>query len=62
VISNQSVAAAGEPATGLALAIYPALVFGLLFAVGISGARTVMSRIAGISLIALGLACDKGQV
>jgi hypothetical protein len=52
-----AVAVAGEAATGLALVIYPALVVRLLFGAEISGAGAVMSRIAGISLIALGLAC-----
>ena len=47
-----AVAAAAEAATGLALVIYPSLVVWLLF-----GAGTVMSCVAGMTLIALGLAC-----
>ena len=52
-----AVAAAGEAFTGLVLLIYPSLVVRLLFGAEISGAGNVMGRIAGISLIALGLAC-----
>ena len=56
-----SVAAAGEAATGLVLLVYPPIVVRLLFGVEIAGAGIVMSRIAGISLIALGLACWPGR-
>lgn len=52
-----SVAAIGEAATGLALVIYPAIVAKLLFDAEIIGASVVLSRIAGIALIALGVAC-----
>lgn len=52
-----AIVAAGEAATGVVLAVYPALVVRLLFGAEISGAESVMSRIAGISLISLGLAC-----
>jgi hypothetical protein len=52
-----AVAAAGEVATGLVLLVYPPIVVRLLFGVEIAGAGTVVSRIAGISLIALGLSC-----
>jgi len=52
-----AVAAAGEAATGLALLMYPPLVVWLLFGAEIAGAGIVMSRIAGISLIALGVGC-----
>lgn len=51
---------AGEAFTGLALAIYPSPVVRLLFGAEISGAGTVISRIAGIALIALGIACWPG--
>ena len=47
----------GEAGTGLVLLIYPSIVVRLLFAAQIAGAGIVMSRIAGISLIALGIAC-----
>jgi hypothetical protein len=50
-------AAASEAATGLFSLVYPSIVVRVLFGVEISGAGIVMSRIAGISLIALGLAC-----
>jgi hypothetical protein len=52
-----AVAAAGETATGLVLLVYPPIVIRLLFGAEIAGAGIVMSRIAGIALIALGLAC-----
>jgi len=52
-----ALAAVGEGAMGLLLLVYPPIVVWLLFGVGISGAGIVMSRVAGISLIALGLAC-----
>jgi hypothetical protein len=55
-----AVAAAGEAATGLALAIYPSPVVRLLFGGEIAGPGVVMSRIAGIALIALGAACWPG--
>jgi hypothetical protein len=50
-------AAVSEAATGLVLLVYPPIVVSLLFAAGIPGAGIVMSRLAGISLIALGVAC-----
>lgn len=53
-------AAVGETATGLVLLVYPPIVVRLLFGAEIAGAGVVMSRIAGISLIALGLACWSG--
>ncbi len=54
-------AAAGEAATGLVLLVYPPIVVWLLFGAEIAGAGMVMSRIAGISLLALGLACWPGS-
>ena len=56
-----AVAAAGEAATGLVLLVYPPIVVRLLFGADIAGPGDVMSRIAGISLIALGLACWPGR-
>lgn len=50
-------AAAGEAATGLVLLVYPPIVVRLLFGAEIAGAGVVVSRFAGIALIALGLAC-----
>jgi hypothetical protein len=55
------IAAAGEAVTGLVLLVYPPIVIRLLFGAEIIGAGVVMSRIAGISLIALGLACWPGR-
>ena len=54
------VTALGEAATGLVLVVYPPIVVQLLCGAEIAGAGIVMSRIAGISLIALGLACWPG--
>lgn len=51
---------AGEALTGLALVVYPSLIVRLLFGAEISGSGTVMSRVAGIALIALGVACWPG--
>lgn len=55
-----AIAAAAEGATGLVLLIYPPLVVRLLFGAEIAGAGAVTSRLAGIGLIALGLACWPG--
>jgi hypothetical protein len=52
-----AIAALGEAGTGLVLLVYPPIAVRLLFAAEIAGAGVVMSRIAGISLIALGIAC-----
>ena len=46
------ITAAGEAVTGLVLLVYPPIVVWLLFGAEIAGAGIVMSRIAGISLIA----------
>ena len=51
------VAALSEGATGLILLAYPPIVIRLLFGEEIAGAGVIMSRVAGISLIALGVAC-----
>jgi hypothetical protein len=52
-----AVAAGGEAVTGLALAIDPPLVGRLLLGAEPFGAGLPMSRVAGIALLALGLAC-----
>jgi hypothetical protein len=52
-----AIAAIGEAATGLILLAYPPVVVRLLFGAEIAGAGLVMSRMAGIALMALGLAC-----
>ncbi|MGH8761508.1 MAG: hypothetical protein ACREVW_18710 [Burkholderiales bacterium] len=56
-----AIAAAGEAATGLALLAVSPTVVRLLFGAEIAGVGIVISRIAGISLIALGLACWPGR-
>ncbi len=50
-------AALCEVATGLILVAYPPIVSRLLLGEEVGGAGAMMSRVAGISLIALGLAC-----
>jgi len=52
-----TLAAAAEAATGIILVAYPPIVVRLLFGAEIGGAGEVMSRIAGIALIGLGVAC-----
>jgi hypothetical protein len=49
-----------EAAAGLALLVYPPIVVGLLFGAGIAGVALVLSRFAGIALIALAIACWPG--
>jgi hypothetical protein len=56
-----AVAAVAETATGLALLVLPSMVVRLLFGAETAGMGSVVSRIAGISLIALGLACWPGR-
>ena len=53
-------AALAEAGTGVILVAYPPIVVGLLFGAEISGAGLIMSRIAGIALIGLGVACWPG--
>lgn len=58
-----AIAAVAEAATGVALLAYPLIVVQLLFVAEIAGAGILASRVAGISLIALGVACwPRGQV
>ncbi len=52
-----AVTAATEGVTGVAVAIAPLLVVRLLFGAEPSGAGLAVSRLAGIALFALGLAC-----
>jgi len=49
--------AASEGLTGLILLVYPPIVIRLLFGTEIAGAGVFTSRLAAISLIALGVAC-----
>ena len=53
-------AAVGEAATGLALLVIPVLVGQLLLGVDLTGAAIPVARVAGIALIALGIACWPG--
>lgn len=50
-------AAVVEAATGLALIIRPSLVARLLCGESVSGAGAALGRVAGIGLLALGVAC-----
>jgi hypothetical protein len=56
-----ALAAVAEAATGLLLLAWPPIVVRLLFGAEISGAGVIMSRIAGIALIGLGVACWPGN-
>jgi hypothetical protein len=55
-----TVAALAEGATGVALLATPSTVTRLLFGAEIAGAGEIVGRVAGISLIALGVACWPG--
>ncbi|MGE5203539.1 MAG: hypothetical protein ACM3O6_15890 [Acidobacteriota bacterium] len=54
------VEAVGEVATGLALLIVPSLVGRLLLGEDLTGIAIPVARVAGIGLIALGIACWPG--
>jgi hypothetical protein len=53
-------AAVGEAATGLALLIAPSLVGRLLLGEELAGVAIPVARVAGIAMIALGIACWPG--
>jgi hypothetical protein len=53
-------AAVGEAATGLALLIVPSLVGQLLLGEELTGVAIPVARVAGIALMALGVACWPG--
>ena len=53
-------AAVSEAATGLALLIVPSLVGQLLLGTELAGIAIPVARVAGIALIALGIACWPG--
>ena len=55
-------AAVGEAATGAGLMILPTLVVRLLLGVELSGVALVITRVAGIALVALGIACWPGRM
>jgi len=56
-----ALAALAEAGTGVILVAYPPIVVRLLFGAEVSGAGLIMSRIAGIALIGLGVACWPGN-
>lgn len=51
------IASLGEVATGAIVLAYPPIAARALFAADISGAGVTLSRIAGVALIGLGVAC-----
>jgi hypothetical protein len=53
-------AAVGEVATGMALLIVPSLVGRLLLGEDLAGIAIPVARVAGIALVALGIACWPG--
>ncbi|AFM25181.1 hypothetical protein [Desulfomonile tiedjei] len=55
-----TLAAVAEATTGLALLVVPALVGWLLLGTELTGASIPVARVAGIALIALGIACLPG--
>jgi hypothetical protein len=54
-------AAVSEAGTGVALVILPSLVGWLLLGAELTGVSVPVARVAGIALIALGLACWPGS-
>lgn len=52
-----AIAALAEAATGMALIVVPSLVAQLLLGTELTGIAVVVGRVAGISLLALGIAC-----
>lgn len=54
------VAAVVEAATGVALLTVPSLVGRLLLGTEVTGSGLVVARVAGIALVALGIACWPG--
>jgi hypothetical protein len=56
-----AIAAIAEAATGLALLVFPSPVGRLLLGSELSGLSAALGRVAGIALIALGIACWPGR-
>ena len=56
-----AVAAVAEAATGVALLVIPAFVGRLLLGAELSGVALIVGRVAGIALVALGVACWPGR-
>jgi len=58
-----AVAAAAEMGTGVLLLVYPPIVVRLLLGAEVAGAGIAVSRVAGMSLLSLGVACwPRGDV
>jgi hypothetical protein len=57
-----AIAAIAEVATGLALLIIPSVVGQLLLGAGLDGVAIPAARVAGIALLALGIACWPGRL
>lgn len=51
------ISAVGEVLTGLGLVVAPPLITKLIFGSAVEGMGTVVTRLAGLALISLGLAC-----
>jgi hypothetical protein len=56
-----ALAAVSEAALGLVLLVYPTIVVRLLLGAEIAGAGITVSRVAGIALLSLGVACWPGS-
>ena len=56
-----ALAGAAEAGTGLLLLAWPAIAVRVLFGAEIVGASVIISRLAGIALIGLGVACWPGS-
>jgi hypothetical protein len=56
-----ALAAAAEAGAGVVVLVWPPIVVRLLFGAEINGAGVIMSRIVGIALIGLGVACWPGD-
>ena len=56
-----AIAAIAEAATGLIVLAIPSIALRALFGIEIDGAAIIMSRIAGVALIGLGVACWPGR-
>ncbi|HTY80524.1 MAG TPA: hypothetical protein VMI34_22035 [Candidatus Bathyarchaeia archaeon] len=56
-----TIAAAGEVITGAILLVYPPIVVRLLLGADVVGAGIAVARIAGMGLLAIGLACWPGR-
>ena len=55
-----ALAAFGEAATGVALLLVPSLVGQMLLGAELTGIAVTVARVAGIALVALGVACWPG--